>query len=288
MFSLGIYDKLTPGALTGGAKIAGTGTIDERRQGRPDRRHPAEAVRRARRRRRLLPRAGRQLQRGRRARPRRAAGRQGRHLRRGAHRRRGDRRQQGRRAADRCSRGGGRGVAEAAGSVLKRRPQGVHQPGRDVARPWRPRSSLSWSRWRSRQLDSPVAQHRHQQPHVLAVRVRGQGLARPPRVARAGRARPPAGRRCARRPGRRRRPRPARRAGRAATPGTRSCGSPSCSTAVSAPRRVVGGQLGRAGAAPARAGPAVRHQGEQPRRLVPAAGGDVALGVEGGDGRGGR
>jgi len=28
MFSLAIYDKLTPGALTGGAKIAGTGTID--------------------------------------------------------------------------------------------------------------------------------------------------------------------------------------------------------------------------------------------------------------------
>lgn len=27
MFSLGLYDKLTPGALTGGAKIAGTGTI---------------------------------------------------------------------------------------------------------------------------------------------------------------------------------------------------------------------------------------------------------------------
>jgi PDZ domain-containing protein len=28
MFSLGVYDKLTPGSLTGGAKIAGTGTID--------------------------------------------------------------------------------------------------------------------------------------------------------------------------------------------------------------------------------------------------------------------
>jgi PDZ domain-containing protein len=30
MFALGIYDLLTPGALTGGAKIAGTGTIDSR------------------------------------------------------------------------------------------------------------------------------------------------------------------------------------------------------------------------------------------------------------------
>jgi PDZ domain-containing protein len=28
MFSLGVYDTLTPGSLTGGAKIAGTGTID--------------------------------------------------------------------------------------------------------------------------------------------------------------------------------------------------------------------------------------------------------------------
>ncbi|MEO7070066.1 MAG: PDZ domain-containing protein [Nostocoides sp.] len=28
MFSLGVYDRLTPGALTGGADIAGTGTID--------------------------------------------------------------------------------------------------------------------------------------------------------------------------------------------------------------------------------------------------------------------
>jgi PDZ domain-containing protein len=28
MFSLAIYDKLTPGALTGGAQIAGTGTIN--------------------------------------------------------------------------------------------------------------------------------------------------------------------------------------------------------------------------------------------------------------------
>lgn len=32
MFALGIYDMLTPGAITGGAKIAGTGTIDSRGQ----------------------------------------------------------------------------------------------------------------------------------------------------------------------------------------------------------------------------------------------------------------
>ena len=29
MFALAIYDRLTPGALTGGANIAGTGTIDD-------------------------------------------------------------------------------------------------------------------------------------------------------------------------------------------------------------------------------------------------------------------
>ncbi len=30
IFSLGVYDTLTPGSLTGGARVAGTGTIDER------------------------------------------------------------------------------------------------------------------------------------------------------------------------------------------------------------------------------------------------------------------
>jgi PDZ domain-containing protein len=29
MFALGIYDKLTPGSLTGGRFVAGTGTIDD-------------------------------------------------------------------------------------------------------------------------------------------------------------------------------------------------------------------------------------------------------------------
>ena len=29
MFSLGIYDKLTPGSLTGNRQVAGTGTIDD-------------------------------------------------------------------------------------------------------------------------------------------------------------------------------------------------------------------------------------------------------------------
>ena len=46
MFALGIYDKLTEGALTGGTVFAGTGTIRADGDGRPDRRHPAEDVRR--------------------------------------------------------------------------------------------------------------------------------------------------------------------------------------------------------------------------------------------------
>ena len=45
MFALGIIDKLTPGALTGGENVAGTGTIDSARRGRADRRHPPEDVR---------------------------------------------------------------------------------------------------------------------------------------------------------------------------------------------------------------------------------------------------
>ena len=50
MFSLAIYDTLTPGSLTGGQVIAGTGKIDADGTRRPDRRHPAEDRRRPRRR----------------------------------------------------------------------------------------------------------------------------------------------------------------------------------------------------------------------------------------------
>ena len=42
MFSLAIYDTLTPGSLTGGEVVAGTGTIDADGPHRPHRRHPAE------------------------------------------------------------------------------------------------------------------------------------------------------------------------------------------------------------------------------------------------------
>ena len=91
MFSLGIYDKLTPGSLTGNHQVAGTGTIDDGGNGRPDRRHQAEAGRCAGGRRGVLPRAGRELLRGRRQRPRRSRGLQGQHLRRRPRRGRGDR-----------------------------------------------------------------------------------------------------------------------------------------------------------------------------------------------------
>ena len=42
MMSLAIYDTLTPGSLTNGTDIAGTGTITAEGRGRSDRRHPAE------------------------------------------------------------------------------------------------------------------------------------------------------------------------------------------------------------------------------------------------------
>ena len=69
MFSLGIYDTLTKGSLTGGDTVAGTGTIDGRGPGRADRRHPAEDRRRPQRRCRAVPGAAGQLRRRARARP---------------------------------------------------------------------------------------------------------------------------------------------------------------------------------------------------------------------------
>ena len=45
MFSLGIYDKVTNGALTGGHEHRRHRHHRQHRQGRPDRRHPAEAGR---------------------------------------------------------------------------------------------------------------------------------------------------------------------------------------------------------------------------------------------------
>ena len=71
MFSLGIYDKVTNGALTGGQNIAGTGTIDSSGKVGPIGGHPPEAGRGPAGRGELLPGPRRQLQRG----PRRGAGR---------------------------------------------------------------------------------------------------------------------------------------------------------------------------------------------------------------------
>ena len=45
MFTLGIYDKLTPGALTGGLHLAGTGTMSTDGSVGADRRDPAEDAR---------------------------------------------------------------------------------------------------------------------------------------------------------------------------------------------------------------------------------------------------
>ena len=145
MFSLAIYDALTPGELTGGKNIAGTGTMDDEAVGRPDRRHPPEADRRPTRRGRLLPRAGRQLRRRRRQRARRPAGGQGRDVRRRRRRRARHRHRQGGRPADlRLTLSRGSKVARSACT----RPGAMSSPGAT-------RSSLSWSRWRRRQRAEP-------------------------------------------------------------------------------------------------------------------------------------
>ena len=64
MFSLGIVDKLTPGAMTGGQVDRRDRDDHARGRGRPDRRHPAEDGRRPRGRGDGLPHPGRQLRRG--------------------------------------------------------------------------------------------------------------------------------------------------------------------------------------------------------------------------------
>ena len=69
MFALGIIDKLTPGALTGGKSIAGTGTIDSAGEigkigGIRQKMYGASDAGA-----RVVPRAARQLRRGRRSHP---------------------------------------------------------------------------------------------------------------------------------------------------------------------------------------------------------------------------
>lgn len=82
MFALGIYDKLTPGSLTGGKFVMRHRDDRRRRQGRPDRRHRDEDGRRARQGRPVLPDARRQLRGRRQGHPRRAHPGQGEHHRR--------------------------------------------------------------------------------------------------------------------------------------------------------------------------------------------------------------
>ncbi len=80
MFALGIYDKLTPGPLTNGRDIAGTGTIDEEGRVGPiggikQKMAGARAGGS-----RVLPGPGQQLSRGGGQRPIRARGLRGQHL----------------------------------------------------------------------------------------------------------------------------------------------------------------------------------------------------------------
>ena len=78
MFALGIVDKLTPGDLTGGKFVAGTGTIDDDGKVGPIGGIQQKIDRRARQGRHSLPDARRQLRRGRQGHPRRADAGQGR------------------------------------------------------------------------------------------------------------------------------------------------------------------------------------------------------------------
>ena len=125
MFALGIVDKLTPGSLTGGKFIAGTGTIDDDGKVGPiggitQKMIGARAQRRDR-----LPRPGRQLRRGAGDGARRAAAGEGQHAGRrhrvaGRPARRPDRRPAA--PASRCR----------SSSVRQRVGQGVGQPGHQV------------------------------------------------------------------------------------------------------------------------------------------------------------
>ena len=146
------------------------------------------------------------------------------------------------------------------------------------------RSSLSWSRWRSRHRAAPsrvTATSRRTSARAGVVGDRRGARRRHPR---AGPARHPAARRSARR--RARSPRTwsgqAIRASRSSRPS--ASGSSSCSTALRAPvDGVVGGQpVGELGLVREQVGG--RHEGEEPHRLVPPGPGDVPLGVEGGEG----
>ena len=67
MFSLAIYDVLTPGELTGGKDIAGTGTMEDDGTVGPIGGIRQKVVGARRGRRRVLPRPGRELRRARRA-----------------------------------------------------------------------------------------------------------------------------------------------------------------------------------------------------------------------------
>ena len=251
MFSLGIYDKLTPGPLAGGRQIAGTGTIDDQGQVGPDRRHPAEARRRPRRRRGVLPRPGRQLRRGGRARARRARGLQGRHLRRGPRRGRGDRQGPDGLAAALLTRGTSR-AAQSSKVALR----ASTSPGA-MSLPVATASSESWSRWRSRQIDVPSRRTATTRRTSLRSGWAARWSTAPRRVP-AGRARPPAARPCARSRRRSRPPRPARRAARAGSRGSSSSAGPPARWPSGRPRRGRRAPSARAAAARAASRSAVR------------------------------
>ena len=250
----------------------------------------AEARRRPRRRREVVPRSRRQLRRGRRPRPRRAAGGPDRDLRRGQEGGRGHRRQARRLAAHLHEVALGRGAACAAagcrraGSALQRRPERVHEARGDVLAEGDLVVAVVGA-LAQQAAALTVAGHGDEQPDVLAGRVGGQGVDRLTRCARAGRARPPAGttmRSTARAA-------PTTLSGQAIPPSRLSRlevgGRSSCSIALRAPSARSAPRIWarRCGSRSSRSavGTSANSRGfwSQP------GGGDVAFGVEGGDGQ---
>ena len=287
MFSLAIYDTLTPGPLTGGQQIAGTGTIDS--TGRSARsaasgRSSSAPTTAARSGSWLRPTTATRSS----ATSRRPAGGQDRDLRRGQDRGRGHRRQARRLAAHlhevrACAPRSAQLRVPRAGSALQRRLERVDEARGDLVAE-RDLVVAVVGALAQQAAALTVAGHGDEQPDVLAARVGGQRVDRDSVCA--GRSRSASGghddaldgqggtrRRCR-----------ARRSRRAGSRGWRSGQVLLLDRAQRA--------LGQVGAA--HLGAQVRlaleqlgrgHEREQPRVLVPPGRGDVALGVEGGDGQ---
>ena len=187
MFALGIFDTLTPGSLTGGKQIAGTGTIDRRRQRSAPIGGIAQKLVGAQQRGAMVPGAGLELRRGRRARAGRAARGEDPTLHAGPARRREDRRRQA--AAS---------PADLQADVRGQSCRVAGQRVRPARAPGRGRAATDAVVVVLRAAAARTARRRRAAPRRRAARRCRSGCAArystaPARGRRAGRARPPAG-----------------------------------------------------------------------------------------------